>query len=73
MSMLLDLSRGGVISDDRPYRDTWGSLLPRFRPRSMGEESRRLRNRGIVNRFFIQRNPRFADDLGKRVVLSEQE
>ena len=30
-------------------------------------------NRGIVNRFFIQRNPRFADDLGKRVVLSEQE
>ncbi len=26
-------------------------------------------NRGIVNRFFIQRNPRFADDLGKRVVL----
>jgi hypothetical protein len=30
-------------------------------------------NRGIANRFFIQRNPRFADDLGKRVVLSEQE
>jgi hypothetical protein len=30
-------------------------------------------NRGIVNRFFIQRNPQFADDLGKRVVLSEQE
>ena len=30
-------------------------------------------NRGIVNRFFIQRNPRFADDLGKRVVLSERE
>jgi len=30
-------------------------------------------NRGIVNRFFIQRNPRFADDLGKRVVLSEEE
>ena len=30
-------------------------------------------NRGIVNRFFIQRNPRFADDLGKRVVFSEQE
>lgn len=30
-------------------------------------------NRGIVNRFFIQRNRRFADDLGKRVVLGEQE
>jgi hypothetical protein len=30
-------------------------------------------NRGIVNRFFIQRNPRFADGLGKRVVLSEEE
>jgi hypothetical protein len=30
-------------------------------------------NRGIVNRFFIQRNPRFADDLGKRMRLSEQE
>jgi hypothetical protein len=30
-------------------------------------------NRGIVNRFFIQRNPRFAEDLGKCVVLSEQE
>jgi hypothetical protein len=30
-------------------------------------------NRGTVNRFFIQRNPQFADDLGKRVVLSEQE
>ncbi|MCE5309386.1 MAG: hypothetical protein LLG20_17230 [Acidobacteriales bacterium] len=30
-------------------------------------------NRGIVNRFFIQRNPRFADDLGKRVVLGEDE
>jgi hypothetical protein len=30
-------------------------------------------NRGIVNRFFIQRNPQFADDLGKRVVLSEEE
>jgi len=30
-------------------------------------------NRGIVNRFFIQRNPRFADDLGKRVVLREQD
>jgi len=29
-------------------------------------------NRGIVNRFFIQRNPRFAGDLGKRVVLGEQ-
>jgi hypothetical protein len=30
-------------------------------------------NRGIVNRFFIQRNPRFADDLGKRVVLGEED
>ena len=30
-------------------------------------------NRGIVNRFFIQRNPRFADDLGKRLVLGEQD
>jgi hypothetical protein len=29
-------------------------------------------NRGIVNRFFIQRNPRFSDDLGKRVVLGEE-
>ena len=30
-------------------------------------------NRGIVNRFFIQRNPRFADDLGKRVVVDEKD
>jgi hypothetical protein len=30
-------------------------------------------NRGIVNRFFIQRHPQFAEDLGKRVVLDEQE
>ena len=30
-------------------------------------------NRGIVNRFFIQRNPRFAADLRKRVVLSKDE
>lgn len=30
-------------------------------------------NRGIVNRFFIQRNPGFAEDLGKRVVLSKDE
>ena len=30
-------------------------------------------NRGIVNRFFIQRNPRFADDFGKRVVLGEED
>jgi hypothetical protein len=30
-------------------------------------------NRGIVNRFFIQRNPRFAGDLGKRLVLGEQD
>ena len=30
-------------------------------------------NRGIVNRFFIQRNPRFAADIGKRVVLEENE
>jgi hypothetical protein len=29
-------------------------------------------NRGIVNRFFIQRNPQFAGDLGKRVALDEQ-
>src|SRR5690348_393142 len=29
-------------------------------------------NRGIVNRFFIQRNPQLADDLGKRVVLGER-
>lgn len=29
-------------------------------------------NRGIVNRFFIQRNPQFADDIGKRVVLGER-
>jgi hypothetical protein len=26
-----------------------------------------------VNRSFIQRNPGFADDLGKRVVLSKDE
>jgi hypothetical protein len=30
-------------------------------------------NRGIVNRFFIQRNPQFVDDLGKRAVLSEEQ
>jgi hypothetical protein len=30
-------------------------------------------NRGIINRFFIQRNPRFANDIGKRVVLGEHE
>jgi hypothetical protein len=30
-------------------------------------------NRGIVNRFFIQRNPRFVDDLGKRVMLGEND
>src|SRR3984957_14714578 len=30
-------------------------------------------NRGVVNRFFIQRNPRFAKDLGKRVVLSKED
>lgn len=30
-------------------------------------------NRGIVNRFFIQRHPQFEEDLGKRVVLGEQE
>jgi hypothetical protein len=30
-------------------------------------------NRGIVNRFLIQRNPRFAHDLGKRIVLGEEE
>lgn len=30
-------------------------------------------NRGIVNRFFVQRNPRFEDAIGKRMVLSEEE
>ncbi len=30
-------------------------------------------NRGIVNRFFIQRNPSFADDLGKRVFIAEED
>jgi hypothetical protein len=30
-------------------------------------------NRGIINRFFIQRNPGFADDLGKRVVLGKED
>jgi hypothetical protein len=30
-------------------------------------------NRGVINRFFIRRNPRFADDLGKRVVVGEEE
>ena len=30
-------------------------------------------NRGIVNRFFIHRNPQFADDNGKRVVFSEKD
>jgi hypothetical protein len=30
-------------------------------------------NRGVVDRFFIQRNPRFAEDLGKRAVLTEKE
>jgi hypothetical protein len=30
-------------------------------------------NRGIVNRFFIQRNPNFAADLGKHVGLSKDE
>lgn len=30
-------------------------------------------NRGIVNRFFLRRNPRFADDLGKRAVLGEKD
>ena len=30
-------------------------------------------NRGFVNRFFIQRNPRFADDLGKRVVVNKED
>ena len=30
-------------------------------------------NRGIVNRFFVHRNPRFADDNGKRVVFSEED
>ena len=30
-------------------------------------------NRGIVNRFFIQRNRRFANDLGKCVVVGEKD
>jgi hypothetical protein len=30
-------------------------------------------NRGIINRFFIQRNPQFAGDLGKQVVLGEED
>jgi hypothetical protein len=30
-------------------------------------------NRGIANRFFIRRNPRFADDLGKQVMLGEKD
>lgn len=30
-------------------------------------------NRGIVNRFFVQRNARFADALGKRVVICEED
>jgi|SRR5665213_137871 len=30
-------------------------------------------NRGIINRFFIQRNPRFTDDLGNRVVVSKED
>ena len=30
-------------------------------------------NRGIINRLFIQLNGQFAEDLGKRVVLDEQE
>lgn len=30
-------------------------------------------NRGIINRFFIHRNPRFADDLGKRIMITDDE
>lgn len=30
-------------------------------------------NRGIVNRFFIHRNPGFAADLGKRIVLDDKQ
>jgi hypothetical protein len=30
-------------------------------------------SRGIVNRFFIQRNSRFADALGRRVDFGEEE
>lgn len=30
-------------------------------------------NRGIVNRFFIQRYPQFAGDLGRKLVLAEHE
>ena len=30
-------------------------------------------NRGIINRFFIQRNSRFREDLGKRVMLTKDD
>ncbi len=30
-------------------------------------------NRGIINRFFIHRNPRFADDFGKRIMITDNE
>ena len=30
-------------------------------------------NRGIVNRFFIHRNPAFTADLGKRIVLNDEQ
>jgi hypothetical protein len=30
-------------------------------------------NRGIVNRYFIQRNPQFTNDLGKQIILSQDD
>src|SRR5262249_49165629 len=30
-------------------------------------------NRGIVNGFFIHRNPKLADDLGRRVVITDKD
>jgi hypothetical protein len=30
-------------------------------------------NRGIVNRFFTHRNPAFTADLGKRIVLTDEQ
>jgi len=29
-------------------------------------------NRSVINRFFVKRNPRFADELGKRVVVAKE-
>jgi len=30
-------------------------------------------NRSVINRFFIKRNPRYADELGKRVMVAKNE